>query len=130
LLRIASKTVGDNYYKAFPLWKTQKGRQSYIDWLNHREKRWEAHQARLDKRDPAPREYAGTVGGIGVTPRLNYLENDVENFIVKLPIEDVDLLVNEAQELLKSDRGKADYDNWLKHRDAGLLILRHKRRNV
>jgi hypothetical protein len=56
-LNLSPKTVGGNCSNASKKWETRAGRQEYISWLNLREKRWEAYQALLDKRDPAPREY-------------------------------------------------------------------------
>ena len=106
--------------------KTSKGRDEYIDWLNHREKRWEVYQANEKKRTPRPVKYGVAVNCIGIVRLLDYLENDdVKPLVVSVTPAEIDFLLKEARKRFTEEkvRAQADYDNWCKHRDTGLLLI-------
>jgi hypothetical protein len=114
-LNIPAKTVGKNYYKARKLLETAKGRQEYIDWLNHREKRWAAHLAK------PPREYAFSFLLKGMI--CLKIGDSGEELIAPLSPGEVDSLAREAQKLLENNaRAKEDRKNWLSCRDQSLFV--------
>jgi hypothetical protein len=119
LLHAEYETVRSNYYKARDRWKTREGRQEYIDWLNRREKIWEACQARDEKREPAPREYVlSTVINSVICVRLDEQGNPDT---VYLSPEEVSYLVNEAGKKT-TFADKNDYENWSSNRGRFLYI--------
>ena len=119
LLHVEYETVRSNYYKARERWKTREGRQEYIDWLNHREKIWEAYQAREETREPAPREYVLSA----VINSMICVRSDEEGkpHTVHLSPEEINYLVNEAdKKTALADQN--DYENWSSNRDQLLYI--------
>jgi hypothetical protein len=124
-LQTERETVAPSVYKAFERWKTREGRQEYINWLNHREKRWATHRAGLEQREPTPCEYVLSLTANGIICKRLLGEGELrEHHMVLLPSEEIDSLVDEARKRLGTKSGCEDYENWKLYCGQSPLVIR------
>jgi hypothetical protein len=121
-LKIERETAVAHFYKGFNCLKTAKGRQEYITWLNTREIRWAVHKARLENCEPLLHQYVFS----SVIKNMICMRSHEsgENHILTLSPEEVDSLVNDARERVKTKSGSEDYENWKKYCNQSPLYIR------